>query len=60
MEKFVNMDMFGHAISVNYRGSDVYRTKLGAFVTLATYILMVINTLTLVTAFNDGSKQEES
>ena len=56
---FVDLDMYGHAIGVTYRGRDAYKTRLGALVTLATYILMTINSASLFLAFNDGSKQEE-
>ena len=51
--------MYGHVIGVHYRGSGSYQTKLGAFVTLATYVLMIINMVTLFIAFKDGSKQDE-
>ena len=56
---FVNLDIYGHAIGVTYRGGDTYRTRCGALFTLATYILITINALSLFIAFNDGSKQEE-
>ena len=59
-EMFRELDMYGHAIGVTYRGSDKYKTNLGALVTLVTYILMTINLLSLLVAFNDGSKQESS
>ena len=55
----VGQDMYGHVIGVHYRGSGSYQTKLGAFVTLATYVLMIINMVTLLIAFKDGSKQDE-
>ena len=56
---FVNLDIYGHAIGVHYRGRGAYKTRLGALVTLATYILMIINTVSLFKAFMDGSMQEE-
>ena len=58
-EIIVGQDMYGHVIGVHYRGSGSYQTKLGAFVTLATYVLMVINMVTLFIAFKDGSNQGE-
>ena len=58
-EIMVGQDMYGHVIGVHYRGSGSYQTKLGAFVTLATYVLMVVNMVTLLIAFKDGSKQDE-
>ena len=57
---FVSKDMFGQPVTVNYRGSDVFRTKIGALLSLATYILIVFNSISLVHSFFDGSKQSES
>ena len=51
----VDQDIFGHAIKVNYQSKDAYKTRLGALCTIATYILMAINFVTLMTAFIDGS-----
>ena len=56
----VNQDMYGHLIGVHYRGQDAYKTRLGALVTIATYVLMAINLLSLITAFIDGSNQTET
>lgn len=56
---FVEQDIFGRAIGVHFKGSGSYQTRLGALFTLATYILMLVNLLTLFTAFIDGSMQEE-
>ena len=47
LELFKSQDVFGHPISINYKGSDTYKTKLGAFVTLLTYALIIYNTITL-------------
>ena len=52
----LSQDMYGHAIGVHYRGSDAYQTRLGALCTLVTYALMLVNLITLSTAFSDGSK----
>ena len=58
-EIIVGQDMYGHVIGVHYRGSGSYQTKVGAFFTLATYVLMTINMVTLLIAFEDGSNQGE-
>ncbi len=55
----VGQDIFGFAIGVHYKGSGTYQTKLGALFTMITYILMLVNLVTLLQAFFDGSKQEE-
>ena len=58
-QMFVNLDMYGHAVGVTYRGEGKYKTRCGALVTLATYVLIIINALSLFVAFNDGSNQKE-
>lgn len=57
---FVGRDIFGQSITVNYKGSDAYRTKLGALFTIVTYVLILINGIALVEGFLNGSKQSES
>ena len=58
-EFFVDQDIFGHAITVHYRGRDSFKTCLGSLCTLATYVLMAVNLMTLWVAFLDGTRQEE-
>ena len=48
--------MYGHNFKINYKGQDKINSGFGALVTLATYTLMLINLVTLLQAFNDGSK----
>ncbi len=55
----VDQDIYGHPISVHYKGSESYKTLLGALCTVATYVLIGINLFTLLTTFNDGSNQNE-
>ena len=60
LESFiVSFDRFGKGISVEYKGDDEYKTRLGTLVTIATYVLIAINLVNLVTAFQDNSKQIE-
>ena len=56
---FVSLDIFGHPVGVNYKGSGTYQTKLGAFVTLSIQSLMMFNLVTLCIAYYDRSKQVE-
>mgnify|MGYP000987909821 CR=1 FL=1 len=35
-------DAFGQAVTLNYKGEDVYNTKWGAFLTLAQKIFILI------------------
>ena len=34
-------DKFGHSITLAYKGSATHQTKLGAFITIMIYILVV-------------------
>mgnify|MGYP001626562620 CR=1 FL=1 len=53
-------DIYGQPISINYKGSDVFKTKIGALVSLLTYMLIIFNLVNLTRAFMDGSKQDET
>ena len=55
-EFLVGKDVYGHPVGINYRGSDSFQTKMGAFCTLATLIMVIVNFSTLMTAFFDGSR----
>ena len=58
LAKFIkDRDIYGLPIKVLYRGEDQYKTKLGAFCTLATYILALINLLELIQVFFNGNRQ---
>ena len=54
----VNQDIFGHQIGVHYQGSDTFKTKLGALITVLTYTLIIANFLTLVVDFKDNNRWE--
>ena len=51
----LKLDIFGHKVGVHYRGDDAYRTKFGGLLSLATYVLVLIQTLNLVTDFVEHS-----
>ena len=60
MAQFIlDRDLFGHPITVHFRGKNTYGTWLGSFCTLAAYILMFVNVVLLGTSYRDGYKQEE-
>ena len=52
----VSYDRFGASVGVNFKGGKSYKTRLGAFVSLASYLLVLINTIYLFIAFSDGSR----
>ena len=56
MSFLVDKDIFGQPISVFYQGSDVYKTRLGAFFTFVTYSLIAFNFITLTEAYFGISK----
>ena len=55
-EKFQSLDIFGHPIGVNYKGSPTFQTKMGAFFTMAVYSVILINLAMLIKEFIDGSR----
>ena len=55
----LSQDIFGQPISVNYRGYDHYKTKLGGCLSIITYLVMLTNLVVLIQSFLDGSKQNE-
>ena len=56
----LRLDIYGHKVGVHYRGEDAYKTKFGGLLSLATYVLVMIQTLNLVTDFVDHSAQTEN
>ena len=55
-KKLVDFDIYGHPIGVHFKGSDMFKTKLGALLTLMTYILIIFNLTTLIISFFDNSR----
>ena len=55
-EFLLAQDMFGQPIGVNYRGDDHFKTKLGACISILTYIVILGNLMNLGEAFLDGSR----
>ena len=51
------LDMFGHTPELTFNGQSAYTTYLGTFVSVIIYGLIAINTVKLIIAYNDGSKQ---
>ncbi len=59
IEFLVDKDIYGQPVTVNYKGSDSFKTSFGSFCSLLTYVLILFNLTTLVRGFMDGSKQSE-
>ena len=58
-EFVMKFDIFGHPITVNFKGDDTYKTRLGVFFTFSIMFLIIFNFINLSTAFVDGSRQED-
>ena len=56
----VDRDIYGMPITVLYKGSDAFKTRFGATFTLLTYVLLLINIISLTESFFNGSRQDES
>ena len=56
---FVNRDIFGQPISILYKGSNTYKTKLGALCTILVSVLVLVNTLILTEGFINHTQQTE-
>ena len=41
MDTFTGLDIFGHPITVFFKGKDVYRTRLGALLSIAVYAFVI-------------------
>ena len=52
-------DMYGRAIHVSYEGEDSYKSRLGAFATIVTYVFGLINLINLSIQYVDKSGQKE-
>ena len=54
------LDIYGHQVSMNYRGDGMFKTNLGGLLSLATFVLVIFNTVSLATQFVDRSNQTEN
>ena len=43
------LDIYGHQVQMNYRGDGMFKTNVGGLLSLATVVLVIINTVSLVT-----------
>ena len=42
LQRFAEIDIFGHKPGLNYRGQETHNTLLGAFFTLIVYVLTIV------------------
>ena len=55
----VGQDMYGHSVGVHYKGADTFKTKLGAFFTLCTFVIIFYNMTSLLIAYLEDTRREE-
>ena len=53
-----DVDIFGHPVTVFYKGSDTYKTKLGLFFTLGVFVLTMSYLMIQLSAMADMSDPE--
>ena len=46
-ESLLSLDRFGYKVEMHYKGSSMYRTYFGSFITVLTYTLILINSLSI-------------
>lgn len=59
INKILGLDIYGHKIGVHYNGSDAYKTKVGAFISLGTFVMVAINTFNLITDYTEVVNAQE-
>ena len=59
LDKLTELDIYGHPIGVHMGGKGSYQTKFGAFCTIATFVLALINTLKIGGAYLNKTVQAE-
>lgn len=57
--QLTELDIFGHKISVHYKGSETFKTKFGGAMTLVAYVLIIVQTSNLFSGFVSNSAQTE-
>ena len=56
----VGKDIYGHGMGVNLGGDGTFKTRVGALLTIVSYLLISINFFTLLQDFISRSTQVET
>ena len=59
LNKLIGLDIYGHPVGVHMGGKGSYQTKFGAFCTIVTFVLALINTLKIGGAYLNKTDQTE-
>ena len=57
---FVDRDIFGSPVTVLYKGSDTYKTIMGALCTVLVIVLVLVNSFILAQGYISQSRQTET
>ena len=58
-QQALKLDRFGYEVEMHYQGSSTYRTLIGAIVTVCSYSLILINSLSIFGDFISNGNQTE-
>ena len=50
-QHLLKLDRFGYEVEMHYKGSPMYRTYFGSLITVLTYTLILINSLSIFSDF---------
>ena len=56
-EKFRGLDIYGHRVTLHYKGEDSYKTYFGALCTIISSIIILFYFLTIVKATIEGTNK---
>lgn len=59
LERIRQVDSFGYRVEMHYKGNAMYQTLVGALVTVTVYVLILINSLSIFSAFVNNENQTE-
>lgn len=59
LKSLLSLDKFGYQMEMHYQGTSVYRTLFGSLVSTLTYILILINALSISRDFISNENQTE-
>ena len=56
----LGIDIYGRPIKWHFKGNDSHKTQVGGIVTLCAYTVILVYLSVLISAYFDGSKQDQS
>ena len=59
LKSLLSLDKFGYQMEMHYQGASVYKTLFGSLVSVLTYILILINALSISSDFISNDNQTE-